>query len=70
MSRIRSGSTVAIVGSYDKCAQKIIELERAGIDLLILSGFPLHSECERIGKHVIPLVREMEKELGLDIEGD
>jgi alkanesulfonate monooxygenase len=65
MGRIRSGSTVAIVGSYNQCAQKIIEFERAGIDLLILSGFPLHSECERIGRHVIPLVRGMEIELGL-----
>ncbi|MFP6889726.1 MAG: LLM class flavin-dependent oxidoreductase [Nitrospinota bacterium] len=68
MGRIRSGSTVAIVGSYDLCARKIVEFERAGIDLLILSGFPLHSECERVGRHVLPLVREMEKELGLDGE--
>ncbi|MFC1491236.1 LLM class flavin-dependent oxidoreductase [Nitrospinota bacterium] len=65
MERIRSGSTVAIVGSYEQCARKIIEIEQAGIDLLILSGFPLYSECERIGRHVIPLVREMERELGL-----
>jgi alkanesulfonate monooxygenase len=65
MGRIRSGSAVAIVGSYEQCARKIIEIEQAGIHLLILSGFPLHSECERVGEHVIPLVREMERELGL-----
>ncbi len=65
MGRIRSGSAVAIVGSYEQCAQKIVEIEQAGINLLILSGFPLHGECENVGKHVIPIVREMEKELGL-----
>ncbi|MFP6890517.1 MAG: LLM class flavin-dependent oxidoreductase [Nitrospinota bacterium] len=65
MGRIRSGSAVAIVGSYEQCARKIIEIEQAGIHLLILSGFPLHLECERVGEHVIPLVREMERELGL-----
>ena len=65
MGRIRSGSTVAIVGSYEQCARKIIEFEQAGIDLLILSGFPLGTECEGIGENVIPLVREMERELGL-----
>jgi len=63
MGRIRSGSAVAIVGDYAQCAEKIVELERAGVDLLILSGFPLHSECERVGRHVIPLVREMERAL-------
>jgi hypothetical protein len=30
-----------------------------------MSGFPLHSECERVGQNVIPLVRKMEEELGL-----
>ena len=63
MGRVRSGSAVAIVGDYAQCAEKIVELERAGVDMLILSGFPLHSECERVGRHVIPLVREMERAL-------
>ncbi len=70
MGRIRSGSAVAIVGSYAQCAKKIIEIERAGIDLLILSGFPLSEECRTVGKHVIPLVREMEREQGLVHEAD
>ena len=70
MGRIRSGSAVAIVGSYEQCARKIIEIEQAGIDLLILSGFPLHRECETVGRHVIPLVREMEREMGLVHEED
>ena len=63
MGRIRDGAAVSIVGSYEQCAAKIVEFEKAGIDLLILSGFPLHSECERVGQNVIPLVREMEREL-------
>ncbi len=70
MGRIRSGSAVAIVGDYEQCARKIIEIEQAGIDLLILSGFPLHTECERVGRHVIPLVREMERGLDLVREED
>ena len=70
MGRIRSGSAVAIVGSYEQCARKIVEIEQAGIDLLILSGFPLHEECVNVGRHVIPLVREMERELDLVREED
>lgn len=70
MGRIRSGSAVAIVGSYAQCARKIIEIEQAGVDLLILSGFPLHGECENVGERVIPIVREMERELGLVHEED
>lgn len=70
MGRIRSGSAVAIVGSYAQCARKIIEIERAGVDMLILSGFPLHEECEIVGRRVIPLVREMERDLGLIREED
>lgn len=66
MGKIRSGSTIAIVGSYEQCAGMIVEFERAGIDLLILSGFPLHSECERIGECVVPLVRRMERDMGLE----
>ncbi len=62
MKWIRSGKAVTILGSYEQCAKKIFEIEQAGIDLLILSGYPLHSECERVGQHVIPLVREMEQE--------
>jgi alkanesulfonate monooxygenase len=65
VGKARSGTGVSIVGSYEQCAQKIVEFEQAGINLLIMSGFPLHSECERVGQNVIPLVRKMEEELGL-----
>lgn len=68
MGRIRSGSAVAIIGTYEQCARKIIEIEQAGVNLLILSGFPLHSECIRVGDNVIPLVREMERNQGLTNE--
>jgi alkanesulfonate monooxygenase len=70
MGRIRSGSAVTIVGSYEQCAEKIIEIEKAGVNLLILSGFPLHSECQRVGEKVIPLVRQMERQQGLVNEED
>ena len=66
IGKARSGTGVAIVGSYEQCAQKIVEFEQAGITHLIMSGFPLHSECERVGQNVIPLVRQMEEELGLN----
>ncbi|MBT4428926.1 MAG: LLM class flavin-dependent oxidoreductase, partial [Nitrospinaceae bacterium] len=70
MGRIRSGSAVTIVGAYEQCAEKIIEIEKAGVNLLILSGFPLHSECQRVGEKVIPLVRQMERQQGLVNEED
>ncbi|MEE9275240.1 MAG: LLM class flavin-dependent oxidoreductase [bacterium] len=62
LGRVRDGAAIAITGSYAQCAERIVEIGRAGIDLLILSGFPLRSECERVGRCVIPLVREMERE--------
>lgn len=63
IGRIRDGAAISIVGSFEQCAAKIVEFGQAGIDLLILSGFPLHAECERVGQNVIPLVREMESRL-------
>jgi len=51
---------IAIVGSYEQVAHKIIEYKKAGVTHFIFSGWPKLLEMERFGTHVIPLVREME----------
>ncbi|WP_103068974.1 LLM class flavin-dependent oxidoreductase [Aquimarina sediminis] len=52
---------IAIVGNYEEVAQKFIEYKRVGITHFILSGWPKLEEMKRFGKHVIPIIRKMEK---------
>ncbi|MDC8005424.1 LLM class flavin-dependent oxidoreductase [Aureisphaera galaxeae] len=53
---------IALVGSYEEIALKIMEFKRAGVTHFILSGWPKLEEMKRFGTHVMPLVRNMEKE--------
>ena len=49
---------MAIVGDYDEVAERLAAYGRLGIDVFILSGYPHLEECENVGRHVLPLVRE------------
>ena len=51
---LRSG----LVGTPEQVAERIIEFERAGADLLLLQFSPQLEEMERFAEDVIPLVRE------------
>lgn len=53
---------IAIVGSYEKVANKFMEYKRAGITHFILSGWPKLAEMKRFGTHVIPRIRKMEEQ--------
>jgi FMNH2-dependent dimethyl sulfone monooxygenase len=50
---LRSG----LVGTPEQVAERILEFERAGLDLLLLQFSPQHEEMERFAAEVIPLVR-------------
>lgn len=50
---LRSG----LVGTPEQVAERILEFERAGLDLLLLQFSPQHDEMERFAQEVIPLVR-------------
>ena len=49
---LRSG----LVGTAEQVAERIMEFEAAGLDLLLLQFSPQHEEMERFAEEVIPLV--------------
>ncbi len=51
---LRSG----LVGTPEQIAERIIEFERAGVDLLLLQFSPQAEEMERFAEEVMPLVRD------------
>ncbi len=54
VGRARSGAGAAIVGDPDQVLGKIKELEEAGMDAFILSGYPHAAECDLFARHVLP----------------
>jgi dimethylsulfone monooxygenase len=50
---LRSG----LVGTPEQVAERILEFERAGLELLLLQSSPQIEEMERFAEEVIPLVR-------------
>ncbi|MCD2177923.1 dimethylsulfone monooxygenase SfnG [Rhizobium sp. C1] len=49
-----------LIGTPRQVAERIIELKRSGADLILLGFLHFQEEVEYFGKHVIPLVRELE----------
>ncbi|XHR82339.1 MAG: LLM class flavin-dependent oxidoreductase [Gloeotrichia echinulata GP01] len=58
ISVVRSGAGMAIVGSYQQVAERLLQYIDLGITVFILSGYPHLEECENVGRYVLPLVRE------------
>ena len=54
VGRARSGAGAAIVGDPDQVLAKIAELEAAGIEAFILSGYPHLTECDLFARYVLP----------------
>ena len=52
------GLRAGLVGTPEQVAERIVEFEDAGVDLLLLQCSPQLEEMERFGETVIPLVRE------------
>jgi alkanesulfonate monooxygenase len=51
---------VALLGSYDEVADRLLELGELGVTHFIFSGWPKWGEMVRFGREVIPRVRERE----------
>jgi len=49
-----------LIGTPQQIAERIIGLKQAGADLILLGFLHFQEEVEFFGKHVIPLVRELE----------
>jgi FMNH2-dependent dimethyl sulfone monooxygenase len=51
-----------LIGTPQQIAERILALKDAGADLILLGFLHFQEEVEFFGKHVIPLVRELEAE--------
>ncbi len=49
-----------LIGTPRQVAERIVELKRAGADLILLGFLHFQEEVAYFGEHVIPLVRELE----------
>ena len=50
-----------LIGTPRQVAERIVELKRAGADLILLGFLHFQEEVAYFGEHVIPLVRELEE---------
>lgn len=60
----RGGPALCLVGSYREVAEYLIEYKQAGVQEFIFSGWPTRSEMHRFCQHVLPIVRELEEQVG------
>ncbi|GAA3208689.1 LLM class flavin-dependent oxidoreductase [Actinocorallia longicatena] len=56
-SELRDGPAFGLVGSYAQVAARLDELIALGADALILAGVPHLEEAQRVGAHVLPLLK-------------
>ena len=52
------GLRAGLVGTPEQVAERVLELERAGVSLLLIQCSPQYEEMERFAEEVIPLVAE------------
>ena len=52
------GLRAGLVGTPEQVAERVVELERAGVSLLLIQCSPQYEEMERFAEEVIPLVAE------------
>ena len=60
------GFRTQLIGTPEQVAERIIEYRKLGVDLILTAFLHFHEEVERFGRDVMPIVRELEIENGLD----
>ena len=60
------GFRTQLIGTPEQVATRIIEYRKLGVDLILTGFLHYHEEIERFGRDVIPIVRALEVEAGLD----
>ncbi|HEX4344229.1 MAG TPA: dimethyl sulfone monooxygenase SfnG [Solirubrobacteraceae bacterium] len=55
-----------LIGTPEQVARRIVEYRKLGVDLILTGFLHYHEEVERFGRDVLPIVRELEVEAGLD----
>jgi FMNH2-dependent dimethyl sulfone monooxygenase len=53
------GLRAGLVGTPEQVAERVVELERAGVSLLLIQCSPQYEEMERFAEEVMPLVAEI-----------
>ena len=56
------GFKTNLIGTPEQIAERIIALKSVGVNLVLLGFLHFQEEVEYFGKHVIPLVRELEQQ--------
>jgi FMNH2-dependent dimethyl sulfone monooxygenase len=57
------GFKTDLIGTPRQIAQRIVALKRVGVDLVLSAFLHFQEEVEYFGRHVLPLVRELEDAL-------
>lgn len=57
------GFRTGLIGTPEQVARRVLAYRRAGVDLLLLGFLHVREDVERFGREVIPIVRELEREL-------
>ncbi len=60
------GFRTQLIGTPEQVAERIVEYRKLGVDLILTAFLHFHEEVERFGRDVLPIVRELEIENGLD----
>lgn len=58
LTQVLSGNSIALVGTPEQVAERLIEFVDAGFDKILLRGFPHLEVIQEVGEKVIPLVHE------------
>ncbi len=59
LTQVLSGNSIALVGTPDQVAARIVEYVDLGFDKVLLRGFPHLETIEEVGQKVIPRVRAL-----------
>jgi FMNH2-dependent dimethyl sulfone monooxygenase len=60
------GFRTGLIGTAEQVAERIVEYRQLGVDLILAGFLHFQEEVEAFGREVIPMVREMEVDAGLD----
>ncbi|WP_409303138.1 dimethylsulfone monooxygenase SfnG [Pseudomonas sp. KCJK8993] len=60
------GFKTNLIGTPEQIARRIVELKAVGVDLVLAGFLHFQEEVEYFGRHVLPLVRELEAQAGQD----
>lgn len=58
LTQVLSGNSIALVGTPDQVADRIVEFVELGFDKVLLRGFPHLETAQQVGQFVIPKVQE------------